>query len=54
VVVPQVDELPERLADVVADGDVVLTLGAGNIGAVAAGLRDSHAVADDGPARSAR
>ncbi len=40
VFVPQVDELPERLADIVADGDVVLTLGAGNIGALALQLRD--------------
>lgn len=35
VFVPAVDDLPAALARVVADGDVVLTLGAGNIGAVA-------------------
>ena len=35
VLVPAVDELAGALADVIADGDVVLTLGAGNIGAVA-------------------
>jgi UDP-N-acetylmuramate--alanine ligase len=40
VFVPQVEELPERLADIVADGDVVLTLGAGNIGTLALQLRD--------------
>jgi UDP-N-acetylmuramate--alanine ligase len=54
VFVPQLDELPERLADLVADGDVVLTLGAGNIGALALQLRDAATGASDGPARSAR
>jgi UDP-N-acetylmuramate--alanine ligase len=54
VFVPQLDELPERLADLVADGDVVLTLGAGNIGALALQLRDAAANAHDGPARSVR
>jgi UDP-N-acetylmuramate--alanine ligase len=52
VFVPQVEELPERLAGLVADGDVVLTLGAGNIGAVAAQLRDAATTAD--AARSLR
>jgi UDP-N-acetylmuramate--alanine ligase len=46
VFVPQVEELPERLADLVADGDVVLTLGAGNIGAVATQLRDAATATD--------
>jgi UDP-N-acetylmuramate--alanine ligase len=45
VFVPQVDELPERLADIVADGDVVLTLGAGNIGTLALQLRDKAGAA---------
>ncbi len=35
------DELAATLKGVIADGDVVLTLGAGNIGAAAAGLRDA-------------
>ena len=33
--VPALDEVPSRVADIAADGDVVLTLGAGSIGAVA-------------------
>jgi len=35
VLVPKVDDLHGALLDVIADGDVVLTLGAGNIGAIA-------------------
>ena len=35
VLVPAVEELADALANVVADGDIVLTLGAGNIGAIA-------------------
>ena len=38
VFVPDLDELPQRLSSVLADGDLVLTLGAGNIGAVATTL----------------
>ncbi len=38
VFVPELDELPERLSSVLRRGDLVLTLGAGNIGAVAATL----------------
>jgi len=38
VFVANLDELPERLSSVVRGGDLVLTLGAGNIGAVAATL----------------
>lgn len=41
VFVPDLDELPELLSGVLADGDLVLTLGAGNIGAVAALLPES-------------
>ncbi|MCE7902056.1 MAG: UDP-N-acetylmuramate--L-alanine ligase [Gammaproteobacteria bacterium PRO9] len=40
VFVPAIEELGERLAGVVQAGDVVLTLGAGSIGAAALGLRD--------------
>ncbi len=43
VFVPDLDELPEMLNGVLADGDLVLTLGAGNIGAVAATLPDTMA-----------
>ena len=43
VFVPDLDELPERLSSVLADGDLVLTLGAGNIGAVATTLPASMA-----------
>jgi len=32
--VPSLDALPSRAAEIAADGDVVLTLGAGSIGAV--------------------
>jgi UDP-N-acetylmuramate--alanine ligase len=35
VFVPKLDRLPKLLGDVLADGDVVLTLGAGDIGAAA-------------------
>lgn len=38
VFVADLGALPELLADVLADGDIVLTLGAGSIGAVAGGL----------------
>lgn len=38
VFVPDLGELPELLAGVVADGDLVLTLGAGDIGAAASAL----------------
>lgn len=38
VFVPDLDELAERLSSVLRRGDLVLTLGAGNIGAVAATL----------------
>jgi len=38
VFVPDIDQLPELLAGVIADGDLVLTLGAGDIGAVASTL----------------
>jgi UDP-N-acetylmuramate--alanine ligase len=41
VFVPQVEELGAALAGVIEDGDVLLTLGAGNIGAVAAHLRET-------------
>jgi UDP-N-acetylmuramate--alanine ligase len=36
--VEHLDELPKVLAGVLADGDVLLTLGAGDIGSVAAKL----------------
>jgi UDP-N-acetylmuramate--alanine ligase len=38
VFVAEVEEIPEVLAGLLQDGDLVLTLGAGNIGAVAARL----------------
>jgi UDP-N-acetylmuramate--alanine ligase len=42
VFVPQMDELAGLLGGVVQSGDVVLTLGAGSIGAAAHALRDAH------------
>jgi UDP-N-acetylmuramate--alanine ligase len=45
VLVPTLDSLPERLADVLQAGDLVLTLGAGDIGAAAARLPAALAVA---------
>jgi UDP-N-acetylmuramate--alanine ligase len=42
VFVPQLAELADALTGVVQPGDVVLTLGAGSIGAAAQGLRDAH------------
>jgi len=38
VFVESLDELPATLAGLVAEGDIVLTMGAGDIGAFAAGL----------------
>lgn len=40
VFVESLDELPRTLEGLVTDGDIVLTMGAGNIGAFAAGLPD--------------
>jgi UDP-N-acetylmuramate--alanine ligase len=40
VFVESLDELPTVLKDVLEDGDLVLTMGAGDIGAFAAGLPD--------------
>ena len=42
VFVPQMEELAALLTGVVQPDDVVLTLGAGNIGSAALGLRDAH------------
>ena len=44
IFVEQVEELPSVLAPLLADGDIVLTLGAGSIGAVAASLPHSLAL----------
>lgn len=44
VFVPNLDELPVLLDGVVEEGDLLLTLGAGNIGAVAGQLRDRFGV----------
>jgi UDP-N-acetylmuramate--alanine ligase len=43
VFVPGIAELPGALAGLLADGDVLLTLGAGDIGKAAAGLPDALA-----------
>ena len=43
VFVPELGQLPELLNGVLGGGDVVLTLGAGDIGAVAAGLPETMA-----------
>jgi UDP-N-acetylmuramate--alanine ligase len=45
VLLPNLDGLPERLRDAVEDGDLVLTLGAGDIGSVAADLPARVAIA---------
>ena len=36
-----VEDLPQILGDLVADGDIVVTMGAGNIGAVAAAMAEA-------------
>ena len=41
VFVEELEDLPERLSGILADGDLVLTLGAGDIGAFAATLPES-------------
>jgi UDP-N-acetylmuramate--alanine ligase len=44
VFVPQIEDLDELLTGVVQPGDVVLMLGAGNIGSIALAIRDAHGV----------
>jgi UDP-N-acetylmuramate--alanine ligase len=51
IFVPKVNELSEVLSSIVEPGDVVLTLGAGNIGAVALELPKRLAVSLDGEKR---
>ena len=46
VFVQRAQDLPEALADVLKDGDLLLTLGAGDIGAVAAELPETLAKAE--------
>ncbi|MEJ2141735.1 MAG: UDP-N-acetylmuramate--L-alanine ligase [Gammaproteobacteria bacterium] len=41
VFVEEIDDIPQVLSGVLQDGDVLLTLGAGNIGAAAAGLKEA-------------
>ena len=53
VLLKSLDELPEALAGIVRDGDVVLTMGAGSIGAVAA-RPAAHAAGRSRDARPAR
>jgi UDP-N-acetylmuramate--alanine ligase len=48
VFVESITDLPEVLPGILQDGDVVLTLGAGDIGAVAAGLPDDLRAAGAG------
>jgi UDP-N-acetylmuramate--alanine ligase len=48
VFLESITDLPEVLPGILQDGDVVLTLGAGDIGAVAAGLPDDLRVAGAG------
>jgi UDP-N-acetylmuramate--alanine ligase len=40
VFLQDIEELPEILGDLVETGDIVLTMGAGNIGSVAAGMAE--------------
>jgi len=46
VFVERVDELAESLRGILRDGDVVLTMGAGNIGAVAHDLKHRFAAGE--------
>ena len=43
IFVDSIDDVPEQLAHVIEDGDVVLTLGAGSVGALARNLPDHFA-----------
>jgi hypothetical protein len=52
IFVEDLAELPATLAPILRDGDVVLTLGAGSIGAAAAGLPRALA-RRNGPAQAA-
>jgi len=47
VFVERVDDLAESLRGILHDGDVVLTMGAGNIGAVAQELNSRFAAGAD-------
>ena len=38
--VEQLDDVPATLKEIVQDGDIVLTMGAGNVGALATTLMD--------------
>jgi UDP-N-acetylmuramate--alanine ligase len=41
VFIENIEDLPEILKDLVADRDIVVTMGAGNIGAVAANMAEA-------------
>ena len=41
VFVEDINDVPQALSGVIQEGDIVLTLGAGNVGAVAAGLKEA-------------
>ncbi|MGE5590940.1 MAG: UDP-N-acetylmuramate--L-alanine ligase [Bacillota bacterium] len=47
--VPSLDDLPERVADIARAGDLVLTLGAGNIWRAGAHILESLAAREGGP-----
>jgi len=46
IFVSDIDSVPQTLRGVLADGDVVLTLGAGSIGALANSLPEEFAARD--------
>jgi len=47
VFVDDINKVPDTLKNIIQDGDVVLTLGAGNVGAIAASLPEQLSVKDD-------
>ena len=48
-----VEDLPQILGDLVADGDIVVTMGAGNIRAVAAAMAEAMCPWDENTPRRA-
>jgi UDP-N-acetylmuramate--alanine ligase len=51
VFLDRVEQLPQALAQIIEDGDVVVTMGAGSIGAIAAELPRTLAAAAEANAR---
>ena len=49
VLISNVNDIPRELPSMLEDNDLVLLLGAGNIGQIAQGIRESGFQEEDGP-----